>query len=634
MLSSVKMVQGMDENEEFLRALKSQPENEEDEVASSSGGSRFKEILELAKQQPEPEPAFRPIMNPFLAPPQPSSPEELSVEEQARKYREMMEGGVAPKGVDLGPPAVRVSKTDRAGRPVGRNRDADSIANTSDLYFAQLKRDSSVRGLALRRGDEEEAQKVFADEGIRELENILVKNPYLQGQRDKEQNLIDTIPEEFVKSYLDGNTLSEEERNSSGVSYKEMLRQKRQKQTGGQAAAPSPQQAYVPEPVVETPPPAVQSVQSIQPPPVAMAPPQSVSAPSSSTTASNPEETKKKLRTLMGLILKHRGGPGFGRGRLKGGEIDQFENLLQEVTGLLRAEATQSGATAMGGIPLMTQPAVAPPAPAAAPVAPVNPSQMDSSVACIEGAITMYKNSPPELKSSVMVTLRAALASAINTCDGIIGVNDPTPVAASAQVDGTIAVIEGAVMMYRNSPPELQSSVVFTLRAALKSAVSTCDSLLGTPFAAAVVPAAPVVPAQPPVQPAAPVMPAQVAAPPVPAQVAVQTTSPGVPPVDVNSKSLDEIYTKLSAAAGEGSLGLRSDLSSEDASDLADLLVEMRHVLMEELEAGIPGPDEPKRDRVAAGSAQVAAGDTDGGSTVSKYQQMLAKAKAEKAAGK
>jgi hypothetical protein len=440
----------------------------------------------------------------------------------------------------------------------------------------------------------------------------------------------------MIKPWMESDSYDDDEKSSTGISYKEMLKQKRQRKTGGQSAAPpqavapsvpveqaqpTPPQAPVPQPVVETPPPAAQSV--VQQPPANTAPPQPAASSPSPTTPSSPEDTKGKIRTLMGYMLKHRGGPGFGKGRLQGGEIVQFDNLLQEVAGLLREEAAQSGG-AMGGVPLMTQPAVpqqavASPVPPAAPVAPVDTSQMDSTIACIEGAITMYKNSPPELKSSVMATMRAALASAINTCDAIIGANDPTPMAASAQVEGTIAVIEGAVAMYRNCPPELQSSVLITLRAALRSAISTCDSLLGAPQAVAVASVAPVEPAQPPVQPAAPTVPVQ-AAPAVPAQ-GVQSAAPIVPPTDPNSKALDGIYNKLKAAGGEGSLGLRSDLTSEEASELADQIVEMRNILMEELEAGIPDP-EPEAVQAGGGSA-------DG--TVSKYQKMLAKAKAEKA---
>lgn len=46
-----------------------------------------------------------------------------------------------------------------------------------------------------------------------------------------------------------------------------------------------------------------------------------------------------KLQTLTGYLLKHRGGPGFGSGRLKGAELESFEQLMDEVKLLLRAEA-------------------------------------------------------------------------------------------------------------------------------------------------------------------------------------------------------------------------------------------------------------------------------------------------------
>jgi hypothetical protein len=62
---------------------------------------------------------------------------------------------------------------------VGRNRDADAISNTSDLYLAQLKYDSTVRNIARYRGDEAKANAVFQDEGVHKLKDELLKNPYL-----------------------------------------------------------------------------------------------------------------------------------------------------------------------------------------------------------------------------------------------------------------------------------------------------------------------------------------------------------------------------------------------------------------------------------------------------------------------
>ena len=180
------------DNDDFLSALsgdgsnKPEDDKEEEEEVISQGGSRFKSIMEAAKQQgggaaEEMRPVS--IENPFLnpTPSQPTNPDDLSVEEQARMFREMMQqGGGQPQAPQYQPPK-RVAKTDRAGRPVGRNRDADQIANTADLYFAQLKRDSTVRTLQRIRGEHDEAEQVFADEGIKELDGLLQKNPYLQG---------------------------------------------------------------------------------------------------------------------------------------------------------------------------------------------------------------------------------------------------------------------------------------------------------------------------------------------------------------------------------------------------------------------------------------------------------------------
>jgi hypothetical protein len=201
-------------SEDFVEALKAKNKakggDDEDEEDSGSGSSRFKDLLKAAQAAgggADEQRLFpRAIENPFLNPPPPiptpqtpvfqplaANPDELSVEEQARMFREMMAASQAGAGVV--PPVVpavvaaaaipdapqRVAKTDRAGRPVGRNRDADTIANTSDLYFAQLKRDSTVRTIARIRGEEEMAEQVFADDGIKQLNDLLVKNPYLKG---------------------------------------------------------------------------------------------------------------------------------------------------------------------------------------------------------------------------------------------------------------------------------------------------------------------------------------------------------------------------------------------------------------------------------------------------------------------
>lgn len=185
--STLRMVGDWD-NDEFLDALSGRNSNAESESLEqleeepSQGGSRLKEIMNQASKEVQREIAPLAVENPFLAPQLPTAnPGAMSVEEQARMFREMMQNGGLPQQVPPPPPTQRVARTDTAGRPVGRNRDADTIANTADLYFAQLKRDSTVRGVARIQGDDETAQKVFADEGVKELEGLLRTNPYLAG---------------------------------------------------------------------------------------------------------------------------------------------------------------------------------------------------------------------------------------------------------------------------------------------------------------------------------------------------------------------------------------------------------------------------------------------------------------------
>jgi hypothetical protein len=176
-------------DDDFLKALSvggsSNAEEEEEVSDQGSSSSRFKALKDaaaLAQQEREVRPVA--IDNPFLTPPVPAiqppvNPDELSVEEQARLFREMtQQQQAAPPPIPA--PPQRIAKTDKAGRPQGRNRDADQITNTADVYFAQLKRDSTVRTMARINGEDDTADAVFEDEGIERLSNLLQANPYLQ----------------------------------------------------------------------------------------------------------------------------------------------------------------------------------------------------------------------------------------------------------------------------------------------------------------------------------------------------------------------------------------------------------------------------------------------------------------------
>jgi hypothetical protein len=51
------------------------------------------------------------------------------------------------------------------------------------------------------------------------------------------------------------------------------------------------------------------------------------------------EPLEKQLKTVMGLLLKHRGGPSFGHGRLQGDELANMEQRLKAVAAALVEEA-------------------------------------------------------------------------------------------------------------------------------------------------------------------------------------------------------------------------------------------------------------------------------------------------------
>ena len=146
----------------------------------SQGGSRFKELLEKAQQTESKKPAGGPILyNPMvgISPSTPPSLDSLSVEEQARMFREMMQNQQQQQAPMMPAPSPQ-RRTEP--RRQGRNRDADTIANTADLYFAQLKRDSTVRTIARYSGDLEKANAVFQDPEVEELNSLIKTNPYLK----------------------------------------------------------------------------------------------------------------------------------------------------------------------------------------------------------------------------------------------------------------------------------------------------------------------------------------------------------------------------------------------------------------------------------------------------------------------
>ena len=491
--------------------------------------------------------------------------------------------------------------------------------------------------------------------------------------------MLDNLPDEVVAPYFRSDDVAASVKASSGISYKQRLMEKKKKKADAESipiSTPVQKQEIIevsrieeiplkeakPESSSQVP---VKHKQDSNVPEInSMPSPSSHQHPSAPTpvvetsrpvTVTSSSDTRKQnLRTLMGLLLKHRGGPGFGKGRLKGTDIDLFEGLVEEITNMLRDEARYTGpdtdtstiqtaedrsmeerdlsdetiarASQLKLSRVETTETVsqseATPAetntglPEIEKIAVVDESagveNIDSTIACIEGAIAMYQNSPPAIQENVLVTLRAALMSAVDTCNIALASQSPANVAASpdASINSMIACINGALTMYKNSPPALRESVLVTLRMALMSAVETCDLILSQGQLT--------LPSQG--------LPSEAAFEPTPiAQSASSSDTATIPitPIpeleenDKNNLALEEIYEKLQSASGQGKLGLRNDLAAEEADELANDLADMRDILMEELKVGTEG----------SSSGQAAAQES---SASSRYRQMLAKARAEK----
>jgi hypothetical protein len=233
-------------------------------------------------------------------------------------------------------------------------------------------------------------------------------------------------------------------------------------------------------------------------------------------------------------------------------------------------------------------------------------------IMCIEGGIQMYRNSPLELRESVMAVFRSALVSALNTVTEILPPDapavpsSPQPVAADPpspqdrelRINGMISLIEGAIVMYKNSPPELHSSILVTLRGALLSGIGTLNGVIAENEVLNLqsyqqqdqVSTPPSSPTSTPSAVAAPreyydVIPSTQEA------QRVGTAMPENPAAtadDENSQFFEQVHAKLQQAKGDGIMGLRTDMDASTAADLADDLAKMRSLLVKELQNGIP----------------------------------------------
>jgi len=365
------------------------------------------------------------------------------------------------------------------------------------------------------------------------------------------------------------------------------------------AAPPPPPPAAVtpppppPPPAAVTPPPPA----AVTPPPATTPPPPPPSAATASAIAEasaakvaaaaesaasmeSEEDIRRKIRMMMGMILKHRGGPGFGSGRLKlEAEINRFQDSLEDIKALLNSEAAAADDV---------EEDVAPPAPVdAVTPAPQNdppptleiPPQMKGSITCIEAALQLYKDAKtPQDREALYMPLRSALMMAVNNCNQAIAEN------------------------------EVQNAAAYKEQFATTSPLSTLDAAADVgELSSSSVPSAPSPPLPPP-----PVMATSGMG--FPSSYAVTQISEeeealyakeeasvdddddeaiDVPVTATTSEKdtntiLTRIRSDLQNIAGTEKFGIKK-VNADEAKEAADSIMEMRTILMEELNEGLEG---------------------------------------------
>mmetsp|Transcript_17810 Transcript_17810/g.25167 ORF Transcript_17810/g.25167 Transcript_17810/m.25167 type:complete len:839 (-) Transcript_17810:198-2714(-) len=395
--------------------------------------------------------------------------------------------------------------------PKEANRDAYEIQNTADVYFAQLKRDSTVRAIARKAGDIETANKPFSDPGVHAIKGIL-SDELQEARRERRQKgneQFTTSRDEMLFAYEDTPDIDESVKRSSGVSYRqkmEEMKRNRTKKSGNgdpetlfkiskedeipvrNAAdflsdtnsdlSTSPPSSNVPFSIpkpkpISLDPPSSSDMKSdlenskLESPPTSnpfasfsnSKTPSKTSMTSASTTQSSfkaqqrtedfslpvtndlsasppinapsmedDNNIRQTIRTLMGLLLKHRGGPGFGPGRLKAMEAERLEKVYDDVKTILYSELKEGENNETELQPHLSS--------TAEKIAPAYPqleqtmnrdiqasstgstlTTVEGTMACVQAAVEMYKSSTfaNDLeKIDLLTPVRGALMGAVD----------------------------------------------------------------------------------------------------------------------------------------------------------------------------------------------------------------------------
>jgi len=428
------------------------------------------------------------------------------------------------------------------------NKDACDITNPADVYLAQLKRDSAVRSEARKKGDMETANKPFEDFGVKAIGDILSEELIASRREQLAQNggEFETSRDEMIIPYAE----EEDTRNNNytGISYRQKLMEKKKLKAIDQEVASEPGVAEV-APVV-VPEPTLEPLEAERAPSPNLGPnteeeetpnfalPVKTDAempPISAPSMEDSEETRRSIRNLMGLILKQRGGPGFGAGRLKEAEATRLENNASEITALLKLETgidtTPSPTTVEKNQVRLDL-----------PVSKLDrePSSVIGAIACVQAAATMYLDADAVSQDDLIVTVRDALASALDTLDDEIKNRSADNVAPQQHPPP--------------SKPVFATTMEFpdTFQVAKKSEIEPEITSIDVKYTQS-----------------------------------EATLGGAASSVDSNSAALQDVYETLKSVSGDQKFGL-GNVSSDDASNIKDALIEMRGLLMDELDSGIP----------------------------------------------
>jgi len=537
---------------------------------------------------------------------------------------------VSPSDQSL--PEEALSPRDYLPKPPksGGNVDSYEISNTADVYLAQLKRDTLVRNKARFEGDADTANRPLEEEGVQAIKGVLSEELIDQRrkQRENESDAMNDYDENTKETMIEARDAMRREQEgeneekvdvtNAGVSYRQKLEEAKKKRDldigTTSTIAPEQQQVAVQAPPSDTV--VSEEISSMQtqlstPDPTTTTTPvenevdtlpvpqpdnaeipshtlpinvdETAVKPAPAPSSLDTEETRRMVRTLMGLILKHRGGPGFGSGRLKVNEQERMEGMFEDVLTMLKGEIglDVDDATEAIGDKTETEDDVVPEQESSASLSA--PSLNKGVLACVNGAIKVYENASTSTeREGLLMPLRDALLSAASEINRIIAeceVENSKKYnevhAPKAEVDLSTDILEKD-----NSQPQYPTEVhesTENLQSVVKEDQEASDSS--------------------------------------------------------SEAILQEAYDALEAMKGDGKFGVKRDITPGEMTHVSDILMNMRDVLINELDPSITGKASGESEVKAPTFTSSADADaTPSGS--SKYQQMLAKAKAEEASRK